>query len=201
MLTLLATLVAVFKGLNIATRVYILVPVVAFLVQAVIALIYRARQRSKINIEVTTDDGFSQEQYFTVTNHGEDRLFTAECQIEGSNRPESYPKGAFRLGWGDGTRANTEITQHTSARALLASIQDVIPHDLLEMKVWKVVEGRSLIQWRARWNAEGNEALPYLNVRLTVVAGGTKKPWVKCFVLMPMTPLGPLSLKSIEVST
>ena len=201
MLTLIATTVAVFKGLSIATRVYILVPVISFLIQALIAIFYYARKRSQLNIEVTMDDGFSAFQSLTVTNLSEERLFTAECQIEASNRPPNYPKGMYRLGWGyDGKQPNSKIPQYASDQILLANFKGVDDSlSLLELGICKLAGQSTQMQWWARWNAEDSEDLPYFQLKVTVIAEGTRKPWVRHFLLTPETRLGPLSLNDVEV--
>lgn len=201
-LTLLATLVALFKGLNIATRVYILIPVVSFFVQAVIALVFRARRRSQINIKVTMDDGHSAYAGLTVTNLGEAHLFRAEGQIVASNRPPNYPKGMFRLGWSNHAKPSVDIPQYASERILLASFKDVTEtHSLLEMSIWTIVGEESQAQWWARWLVKEDEDLPFFQLRVVVIAEGTRKPWEKNFLITPKSRLGPLSVKLAEEST
>jgi hypothetical protein len=162
--------------------------------------IYRDRT-PKINIEVTMDDGHSAFAGLTVINLGAEHLFRAEAQIIGSNRPPNYPKGMFRLGWGDGTQPHVNIPRDASDRVHLGSFEDITKaHSLLEMQVWSLVSGESRKQWYARWLVEDKEALPYFHVRVVVIAEGTQKPWEKTFLLTPETRLGPLSLSPIEES-
>jgi hypothetical protein len=196
--TTLAAISFWFSHLSIPSRLLIMVPLTGWFIQGVVGLIKRARLRSRINITFTTDDGFSHQQCITITNHGDERLFTAECQIESSNRPDNYPKGMFRLGWGDGTQPNATIPRYASERILIANFHDVtVAHSLLEMSIWKVVGGVSMVQWWARWEVK-KDTLPYFKLRVAIIAHGTREPWVRLFILTPKAPLGPLSLTTTE---
>jgi hypothetical protein len=89
-----------FTRLSVPTRVLILTPVLGWFIQGIATALRRAKERSRINVEITMDDGYSYQQCLTIINRGDDDKFIAECEIESSNRPPNHPKGRFRLGWG-----------------------------------------------------------------------------------------------------
>jgi hypothetical protein len=53
------------------------------------------------------------------------------------------------------------IHKGASARLLIVSFLDVTSsHSLLEMSIQKLLEGKSVVQWWARWLVEEKEELP-----------------------------------------
>jgi hypothetical protein len=199
LLTTLAAISFWFSHLAVPSRLFIMVPLTCWFVQGIVRIVSMARAHSQMNITFTADDGFSHQQCITVTNHGDERSFTAECRIESSNRPNNYPRGLFKLGWGDGTQLNAMIPRYASERILIANFRDVTAsHSLLEMSILKVISGESQVQWWARWQVE-RDILPYFKLRVAVIAHGAKEPWVRHFLLTPKSPLGPLSLTTVEI--
>lgn len=126
-------------------------------------------------------------------------------QIVGSNRPATYPKGLFRMGWVNGRTSQVSIPQHASDRIVLASFEDEYgdhppegPPTVFEMHIWRLVEVQRQSQWWLRWLVEDKEELPYLELKVAVIAEGTRKPWIRYFMLTPKSRLGPLSLSLVE---
>ena len=163
-------------------------------------ILVKLRNRTpQINIEVTMDDGYSAYHGLTITNKGDERLFIAEGQIVDSNRAPNYPKGMFRLGWGNGTQSSVKIPQFGSAQILLASFKDVTAsHSLWEMSIWKMVDNSNQVLWWARWAVGEKEDLSYFTLKVTVIAEGARKPWMRYFRVTPKTQLGPLTVSLME---
>jgi len=202
MLTLAATIISKFMGFPVAAKIYILVPVVSFLFQSLIGLFLYIARGSRIDISVSMDDGWSAYQGITVTNNGRQNLFRAEGQIVGSNGPANYPKGTFRLGWGNGTQPDVTIPQHASDQILVGGFEDVTnAHSLFDLRVFKLVNNESQIRWNVRWLAEDKDELPWFQLKVSVIAEGTRTPWVRTFLLIPKTRLGPLCLSAVEETT
>jgi hypothetical protein len=99
-----------------------------------------------IDVDYTHNGGWAKYQAITFTNNGEGKNFTADIQIVNSNRPPNHPKGKFRLGWSDGTKASSGERLQQQEWLDTVNVPPMGSVDLLMDSTVPIIRGTSLFR-------------------------------------------------------
>jgi hypothetical protein len=172
-----------------------LVPVVGVVAMVVLAFFLSRNQRlMKVSLQATS--GPNHQVLLNVHNLGMDGRFTAFGEITGHpNGVNDYKKGQFRLNWRNHHTNSKKINRHDMEQIIIGTFEksDHI-ESLKEAIVWETVENRREKHSSFRWHSNKDELLPSFNLRVTIVAEGTREPLSKDFKFGLCSHNGPLEL-------
>jgi hypothetical protein len=194
MLTTIAAVCLWFTHLSVPTKILVLTPILAWLVQTVAWLVRVASLSPSVNIRVHPTSGPATTIFLKVTNLDKSTTFSAFGEIVGHpNGVNDFRRGEFQFGWDDGKLERRLIHRDETASVVIASFEEVGKY-LNELKVWEVV-GPECVPWESfRWNVYPQEILPAFEMRVRIVGENTHSPKTFSFTVRPKEFMGPLEL-------